>query len=117
MSRRRSARMAKFLKEEVSRIIQRQIKDPRIGFVTVTDVKITDDLRYATVFITVYGSPSDRERTLAGMENAKGFIRGQIGSRIRSRYTPEIIFKLDESLERVAHISEVLDGIKKEQKR
>lgn len=114
MSSRRSARVEKFLKEEISTIIQRQIKDPRIGFVTVTGAKITDDLRYATIFVTVYGSASDRARTLAGLKSAEGFIRGQIGNRIRLRYTPEIIFKFDKSLERATHISEVLEEIKKE---
>lgn len=93
----RSNRVAEQMKKELGEIIRRRLKDPRIGFVTVTDVEVTGDLQQATVFITVLGDDKKREETLKGLAKAKGFIRTEIGQRIRLRRTPELSFEFDES--------------------
>jgi len=110
MARRRAQRAGKLIQEEISKIIQRELKDPRIGLVTVTGVDVTDDLRYAKVFITVF-KEENKEKTLEGLEHAKGFIRREIGQRIKLRFTPEIEFEFDESVEHGAHIEEILRKI------
>jgi ribosome-binding factor A len=94
----RANRVGEQMKKELSDIIGRKIKDPRIGFVTVTDVQVTGDLQQAKVYISVLGDDEQKENTLKGLAKAKGFIRSEIGHRIRLRKTPEIIFEFDESI-------------------
>ena len=95
----RSNRVGEQMKKELSEIIGRKLKDPRIGFVTVTDVAVTGDLQQATVYISVLGDSKQREDTLKGLEKAKGFMRSEIGQRIRLRKTPELFFEFDESID------------------
>ncbi|XJZ28540.1 30S ribosome-binding factor RbfA [Bacillota bacterium Lsc_1132] len=95
----RANRVGEQMKKELSEIIGRKIKDPRIGFVTVTDVQVTGDLQQAKVYISVLGDEEQKENTLKGLAKAKGFIRSEIGQRIRLRKTPEIIFEFDESID------------------
>jgi ribosome-binding factor A len=95
----RSNRVGEQMKKELSDIIGRKIKDPRVGFVTVTDVLVTGDLQQAKVFISVLGDDEKRQDTLIGLAKAKGFIRSEIGRRIRLRKTPELFFEFDESME------------------
>lgn len=95
----RSNRVGEQMKKELSDIIGRKLKDPRIGFVTVTDVAVTGDLQQATVYISVLGDNKQREDTLKGLEKAKGFMRSEIGQRIRLRKTPELFFEFDESID------------------
>ncbi len=87
------------MKKELTDILSRKVKDPRVGFVTVTDVEVTGDLQQAKVYITVLGNEQDREGTLKALAKAKGFIRSEVGQRIRLRKTPELIFEFDESVE------------------
>jgi len=115
MVRRRAQRAGRLIQEEISKIIQRELKDPRIGLVTVTGVDVTDDLRCAKVFITVL-KEEEKAPTLEGLEHAKGFIRREIGQRIKLKFTPEIEFRFDESAERGARIEEVLKKIKEEER-
>lgn len=84
----RSNRVAEQMKKEITEIIARKIKDPRVGFVTVTDVAVTGDLQQATVYITSLGNERERAETLQALEKASGFIRSEVGSRIRLRRTP-----------------------------
>ncbi|GER65667.1 ribosome-binding factor A [Weizmannia acidilactici] len=95
----RASRVGEQMKKELSDIIGRKLKDPRVGFVTVTDVEVTGDLQQAKVFITVLGDDEKKKETLAGLEKAKGFIRSEVGNRIRLRKTPELFFEIDESIE------------------
>jgi ribosome-binding factor A len=104
------------MKKELGEIIGRKIKDPRIGFVTVTDVQVTGDLQQAKVFISVLGDDLQRENTLKGLAKAKGFIRSEIGQRIRLRKTPEITFEFDESIDYGNRIENLLYQIKEETK-
>ena len=91
-------RVGEQMKKEIGDIISRKIKDPRVGFVTVTDVQVTGDLQQAKVYISVLGDEQQREDTLKGLAKAKGFIRTEIGQRIRLRKTPELIFEFDETM-------------------
>jgi len=111
----RPSRVAEEIKKEVSVIIPREIKDPRVGFVTVTGVEVTNDLSYAKIFVSVLGGSEEEERTLGALNKAKGLVRSEIGKRIRLRVTPEITFVIDKSLENAARIGELLSQIKKEE--
>ncbi|SFA73466.1 MULTISPECIES: 30S ribosome-binding factor RbfA [unclassified Bacillus (in: firmicutes)] len=111
----RATRVGEQMKKELGDIIGRKIKDPRIGFVTVTDVQVTGDLQQATVYISVLGGEEQRENTLKGLAKAKGFIRSEIGQRIRLRKTPEIIFEFDESFEYGNRINNLLHQLQKEE--
>lgn len=111
----RSNRVAEQMKKELGEIIARKLKDPRIGFVTVTDVEVTGDLQQATVFITVLGDDRKRRETLKGLTQAKGFMRTEIGQRIRLRKTPELMFELDKSFDYGNKIDNLLKQIKTEE--
>jgi ribosome-binding factor A len=97
------------MKQEIADILMRKIKDPRIGFVTVTEVEVADDLRNAKVFVSVYGS--EKAATLKGLESASPFIRSELGKRMRMKFIPELLFRYDDSVERGAHINELLHEI------
>lgn len=116
MSNTRIEKIAGALKREVSQIIHAELSDPRIGFVTINRIELTSDLRYARVYFGILGSKSDEEKTLEGLTSAKGFIKKLIGERLKLRYVPEIIFKLDKSAEESIHISEMLENLKQPQK-
>lgn len=111
---RRVERVQEFLKTELSQIIQHELKDPRIGFVSITDVEATDDLRHARVFVSVLGDDDAKAQTMAGLQSAQGFIRGEIAKRMRTRYTPEIAFKLDQSIERGTRLMSLIRDVTKE---
>ncbi|HET7521912.1 MAG TPA: 30S ribosome-binding factor RbfA [Bacillales bacterium] len=117
MSNVRTNRIAEQMKKELGDIIGRKLKDPRIGFVTVTDVEVTGDLQQAKVFLSVLGDNEGKEETLEGLEKAKGFIRSEIGSRIRLRKVPELEFRWDRSLEHGARIEELLHDINADENR
>lgn len=112
----RANRVGEQMKKELGDIIGRKIKDPRIGFVTVTDVSVSGDLQIAKVFISVLGDEEQRENTLKGLAKAKGFIRSEIGQRIRLRKTPEILFEFDESITYGNRIDTLLHEINAENK-
>ena len=111
----RSNRVAEQMKKELGEIIARKLKDPRIGFVTVTDVEVTGDLQQATVYITVLGDDKKRRETLKGFAKAKGFMRTEIGQRIRLRKTPELMFEFDKSFDYGNKIDNLLKQIKTEE--
>ncbi len=111
----RANRVAEQMKKELGAIIGQKLKDPRIGFVTVTDVEVTGDLQQATIFISVLGKEYEKEETLKGLNKAKGFIRTEIGQRIRLRVTPEIKFEFDDSVAYGNRIDTLLNQVKSEQ--
>lgn len=108
MSNIRANRVAEQIKKELGDILTQKIKDPRVGFVTVTDVEVTGDLQQATVFFSVLGNDEKKEETFEGLSKAKGFIRSEIGKRIRLRKTPEITFEFDEAIEYGNRIETIL---------
>lgn len=107
----RAERIALQMQREISDIIQSQVKDPRVGFVTVTAVEVTNDFQHAKVYVSVLGNEGEREISLHALDRARGFIRTEIGRRIRLRLTPEIQFALDESLDYSMKIGRVLHEI------
>ncbi|RDW17797.1 30S ribosome-binding factor RbfA [Oceanobacillus chungangensis] len=113
MSELRANRIAEQMKKELGEIITRKIKDPRVGFVTVTDVEVTGDLQQAKIFISVLGDEKQKQETLTGLAKAKGFIRTEIGRRIRLRKTPELIFEFDEAFEYGNRIDTILRDLNK----
>jgi ribosome-binding factor A len=112
---RRNQRLAEEIREESARIIASELKDPRIGFVTVTRVELTADLRLARIHVGVLGSEADREKTMSGLSASAGFLRRELGRRLRVRHTPEVQFRYDtgiDATERVARLLEESQGPK-----
>jgi ribosome-binding factor A len=114
MGTQRPERVQEALRQELSRIVQNDIKDPRLGFLTITKVELTKDLRYAKVYFSVLGESKDKYLALKGLNSAKGYIKGLLSDRIKLRFMPEIAFKIDESLEHTKEIYDILDKLKKE---
>jgi ribosome-binding factor A len=108
----RSEKVAEAIHEEVSALLVKGLKDPRIGFVTVTGVKVSDDLHHATVYFTVVGTDEEKTASAAGLNSARGFIRREMGKNLKMRYVPEIIFRYDESVEYGNRIEGILREIK-----
>ena len=105
---RRTERLGEEFREEIAKMIGGQLKDPRIGFVTVTRVEVGTDLRQARVFVGVLGTPAEREKTLAGLKQASGFMRRSLGQKLRLRHTPELTFVYDEGLDAHDRIARLL---------
>ncbi len=108
----RKERVQEEIKREIANILRRDVKDPRIGFISITDVDISDDLSFVKVY---YSTLSDNklEEVKSGLDKATGYIRSEIGKRIRLRVTPEISFRYDDSLKRGARIMELLSEVEK----
>ena len=113
MTIKRAERVADLIKEEVSRIMLREIRDPRIQQITITDVKVTDDLRFAKLFFVPLGQNSVHEETMAGLRQACGFLRKELGKRLRLRYVPNIEFLFDESFAYGDRIERILAELHK----
>lgn len=109
---RRVPRLNEQLKREITDILRSEVKDPRIGFVTVTDVRVSADLSVARVYVSVMGGPREKEETLEGLRAAAPFIRGEIGRRMRIRRAPELRFELDVTLERAMRIEQLLREVR-----
>ena len=110
----RIEKLQELIKQEVSKMLLHDIKDPRIGFVTVTEVEMTGDLREATIYVSIMGNDEQIKDSMAGLKSALGFVRREIGKRIRLRFTPEISFAPDKSLDYSEHIQKLLLQIEKE---
>lgn len=114
MATQRQRRVQELLVQEISEIIRRELKDPHIGFVTITDAEVSPDLRHAKVFYSVLGDPSSQEETGKALNRAAGFVRGEFGRRAQMRFVPEIRFFFDPSVERGARIQELLEQAKRQ---
>jgi ribosome-binding factor A len=112
MEGKRSEKVAELIQKEISEMLVKTIKDPRIGFVTITRVGVSGDCRSAKVYFSVAGTSAEKERSIQGLESAKGYIRKKLGERLRLRYTPEIMFQFDPSIEYSIHIGEVIHQLK-----
>jgi ribosome-binding factor A len=110
---RRMARVAELIKREVSQMLLNGIKDDRVGsgMVSVTDVDVSGDLQHAKIFVSIYGSEEAKTETMAGLKSATGYVRSELGQRIRLRRTPEVIFIEDRSLERGMRVLSLLNRI------
>lgn len=107
----RCEKVAEAIHEEISSLLIKGVKDPRVGMVTVTGVKVTDDLHLATVYFSVIGTEADRKGAEAGLNSARGFLRREIGKVLRMRYVPDILFRYDESVEYGSRIESLLKQI------
>jgi len=114
MEGKRSEKIADLIRKEVSEMFLRTVKDPRIGLITITRVQVTEDCRLARIYFSVPGSGEERERSMEGLNSARGYVRRELARRVNLRYTPEIIFKFDPSIEYAIHIGEVLQSLQKE---
>jgi ribosome-binding factor A len=114
VAKHRVGRVGEALKEEISQIL-RDIKDPRVGFLTVTGVEVAPDLGYAKVYVSILGDEEKVNESMQALKRAAGFVRSEVGKRMSLRHTPEISFKLDSSLEQGARIAHLLTEVMEEQ--
>ncbi len=106
---RRAERLSEEIREQVARMIASDLKDPRLGFVTVTRVELAHDLGHARVHVGVLGSEAEREKSLQALRQASGFVRRELGKRLRLRHTPEIDFRYDKGLDATDRVARLLD--------
>jgi ribosome-binding factor A len=112
----RKDRLASEIVKETSKIILYELRDPRKGFVTVTRAKVSDDYRYAKIFVSIMGTPKEKKLTMGGLRHARGFVQKQLSRRIQMRSFPEINFELDDSIEKAFEISNTIDKLARERK-
>ncbi|WP_026734563.1 30S ribosome-binding factor RbfA [Fischerella sp. PCC 9605] len=115
---RRVSRVAELIKREVSQMLLNGIKDDRVGtgMVSVTDVDVSGDLQHAKIYVSIYGTEEAKAETMAGLKSATGYVRSELGARVRLRRTPEVVFIEDRSIERGSKVLSLLDRIKQERK-
>ncbi len=111
MTIKRADKIAEAVHELISGLLIKGVKDPRIGFTTVTAVKVTDDLRLATVYFSVIGDDSEKKTSEQGLNSARGFIRKEMAKALRMRFVPDVVFKYDESVDYGRHIDSLLNEI------
>jgi ribosome-binding factor A len=112
---RRQEKVNDLLREVLSEIVQREIKDPRLGFLSLTAVEVAPDLSSAKVFVSVMGDDAQQKDSIAVLQRAKGFLRTELARRVRSmRHVPELIFKLDTSIQHGARVFELLEQVRRE---
>ena len=113
MSSMRAERVGEQMKKELMDIINNKVKDPRVGFITITDVVLTNDLSQAKVFLTVLGNDKEVENTFKALDKAKGFIKSELGSRMRLRIMPELMYEYDQSIEYGNKIERMIQDLHK----
>lgn len=115
---RRVARVAESIRREISLLLLSGIKDDRVGtgMVSVTDVDVSNDLQHAKVFVSIYGTADAKAETMAGLKSATGFVRSELGQRLRLRRTPEVVFLEDDSLERGDRVLSLINRLSQERK-
>ena len=111
----RSEQLEKALIREINNIIYRKTNDPRIKFVTITRIKVSPDLKYADVFVTIFNDEDQQKKALKGLKNATKFIRGELGKDLKLRYVPKIEFKIDEDLEHQYKLLEIITEVHDQQ--
>ena len=111
----RPQRVAALVRQEIAALLMKGVKDPRFGFVSVMDVRMSPDLRYANVYVSLYGTETERKSSLIGLQQSTGWIRREIGKRLRLRLTPEIRFFEDHTLDNAFRIEEILHDLDAEQ--
>ena len=107
----RQDQLGEVITHELSDLIRMRMKDPRIGFASITDVEVSSDLRHAKVFVSVMGDEQERRATLSALSHAAGFLRHELAQRLTIRYTPEITFRLDESIAKGVHLLDLINQV------
>jgi ribosome-binding factor A len=113
-SSRRPEQVAETLRQVIADALTREVRDPRVGFVTLTGVLVTNDLSHARIMVSVPGEEGDKTRALEGLQSAAGFLRSRAARALTTRSVPELHFELDRGLEHAARISELLNDIRRE---
>lgn len=111
----RQEKVQHVLKEEISEILRREMKDPRLGFITVTDAEVSADMRHAKIFVSVMGSPEERETNMAVLKRSERFVRQVLGRRLNMKVLPEIEFRLDTSVDQGVRMLELLEQIRRDE--
>lgn len=111
MNQTRAQRVAQLMQRELGQMLLTEVKDPRIGFVSITRVEVTRDLSMARVFVSVMGTEEERDACLAGLKKAAPFVRGEAGRRLGLRKAPEIVFRLDQGIEESLHIQSLIRSL------
>ena len=111
---RRTSRVEEASREVLAEVLAREVKDPRVGFVTVTGVRVSPDLRHARVMVSVMGEEDDVARSMAGLESAKGYMRSALGKHLRLKYLPEIEFVLDHETDEAMHLEGLMREVAEE---
>lgn len=111
MGKHRVGRVGEALKEEISQIVREELKDPRVGFVTVIGVEVASDLGHAKVHVSIMGSEAEIKESMQALTRAAGFVRSELGKRLSLRHTPDLAFKLDQSIEHGLKISKILHQV------
>ncbi len=117
MEGKRSERVADLVRKEISEMLVKSIKDPRIGFVTITRVHVTEDCRQAKIYYSVVGTPEEKKESLEGLNSAKGYIRKELGHRMKLKYIPELLFQFDPSIEYSIHMEKLIHGLQEEREK
>ena len=112
----RQEKLGELIAAELSDLIRTRLKDPRVGFASITRVEVSGDLRHAKVFVSVMGTPEEQAETMKGLKNANGFLRHELASRLVLRYMPELAFKLDTSIEEGARILNLIQQVEQEER-
>lgn len=108
----RPERLAETIKQEVANILRDEVKDPRVGFATITKVEVSADLRHAKIYVSVLGEKKEQDASMEALQKAKGFIRAELGKRVRLRYVPEVNFILDHSIDYGTRVLKLLNKVK-----
>jgi ribosome-binding factor A len=112
MGTRRMERVNELIREEISELIRREVKDPRLNsFISVTEVVTSSDLRHAKVFVSIMGTAEEKKQVEKGLAAATGFLRKELGERLSLRYTPELLFQLDDSIERGSRLLQLIKEV------
>lgn len=110
----RTDKVAHAIKKEIGAIVHDELSDPRLGFITIMEVEIAKDLRFAKIYYSVMGSPREKENAAKAIESAAGFIRRLLGERLKLRFVPEIVFRMDDSIEYSFDMDKKIERIKDE---
>lgn len=113
----RAIRVAGIVKAEIAQLLAKGLKDPRIGFVSIMAVKMSSDLQYASVYVSFYGSEKEKRDSLIGLRRSAGWVRRELGRRLKLRLTPEVRFFEDTTLDDVFHLEKVFEEIKESDER
>jgi len=111
----RQERAAALIRDVISELIMRRLKDPRIGFVSVVNVEVSRDLSLARIYVSVYGPEEDKEKTMEGLKSAQGLVRSEVSKVLGTRHVPEIQFVLDKGIEHSIKVSRLLSEIRKDE--
>ncbi len=112
----RQEKLGELIAAELSELIRTRLKDPRVGFASITHVEVSGDLRHAKVFVSVMGGAEEQAATMKGLKNASGFLRHELASRLVLRFMPELTFKLDTSIAEGARILDLIAQVEQEEK-